>query len=66
MSGYEVKFNIFAESQEEADAVARIFKDFVNENAARGVAVSASRILQAFQRWGGNAFIRQRINNYFA
>ena len=61
MKGYEVKFNIFAESQEEADAVSRAFREFVNDNARRGVAVSAAKILQAVRRWSGNAFIR----NYF-
>ena len=65
MQGYEVKFNIYAESQEEADAVSKALGGFVNENARIGVAVSASKILGAFQRWGGNAFIRNRIIQYF-
>ena len=65
MQGYEVRFNIYAESQEEADAVSRAFKDFVNENARKGVAVTAAKINAAVRRWGGNAFIRERINNYF-
>lgn len=65
MQGYEVRFNIFAESQEEADAVSMVFKDFVNENARRGVAVTAAKITSAVRRWGSNPFIRERLNNYF-
>ena len=65
MQGYEVRFNIYAESQEEADAVSRVFKDFVNENARRGVAVTAGKIISAVRRWGGNPFVRDRINKYF-
>ncbi len=65
MQGYEVKFNIYAESQEEADAVSQALKGFINENARIGVAVSAAKILSAFQRWGGNAFIRSRIIQFF-
>ena len=65
MQGYEVKFNIFANSQEEADAVSKAFGEFVNDNARRGVAVSANKILEAFARWGGNAFVRNRITQYF-
>lgn len=65
MQGYEVKFNIYANSQEEADAVSKALGEFVNDNARRGVAVSAGKILEAFNRWGGNAFVRNRITQYF-
>lgn len=65
MQGYEVKFNIFAESQEEADAVAQHFKDLVNEYARSGIAVSAAKIQEAFRRWGNNPLVRSRINQFF-
>ena len=65
MRGYEVKFNIYANSQEEADAVSRAFKDFISDNARQGVAVTAARIVEAVRKWGNNQFIRNRITQYF-
>lgn len=65
MQGYEVKFNIYAESQEEADTVSQLFKGFVNENARSGIAVTAAKIQEAFRRWGSNPFVRSRINQFF-
>lgn len=65
MGGYEVKFNIYANSQEEADAVSQAVIAFINENAQRGVAVTANKITEAVRRWGGNPIIKNRITNYF-
>jgi hypothetical protein len=65
MQGFEVKFNIYAETQEEADAVSQVVKDFISENARKGVAVTANKVVQAVRRWGGNSFLRNQIINYF-
>ena len=65
MRGYEVKFNIYAESQAEADAVSQAFKDFISDNARQGVAVTAARISEAVRKWGNNQFIRNRITQFF-
>lgn len=65
MQGYEVRFNIYAESQAEADAVSQAFKDIISENARQGVAVTAAKVTEAVRRWGGNTFLRSRITNYF-
>lgn len=65
MQGYEVKFNIYADSQEQADAVSRAFKDIISENARKGVAVTASRVSEAFRRWGSNPLVRNRITQFF-
>ncbi len=65
MQGYEVKFNIYAESQEEADTVSRLVKQLVNDNARAGVAITAARIIDAFRRWGDSPFVRNRIANFF-
>ena len=61
MSGYEVKFNIYANSQQEADAVSMAFGKFVDERAREGVAVSASKLLSIVSKWGSNPIIK----NYF-
>lgn len=65
MGGYEVKFNIYAESQAEADAVSRAIIDFISVNAQRGIAVTASKVTEAIGRWGDNPFIKSKITSYF-
>ena len=65
MGGYEVRFNVYANSQAEADAVSQAVIALINENAKKGVAVSASKILEAISRWGESPFIKNRITNYF-
>lgn len=65
MSGYEVKFNIYAETQAEADAVSQAIIAFINEHAQRGIAVTATKCLQAVSSMGANPFIKNRITNYF-
>ena len=61
MEGHLVKFNVFADSQEEADRASKALGDFVNAMAAQGVAVTAARIAEAVERWSGNLFVQ----NYF-
>ena len=61
MQGYEVKFNVYADSQEEADRASAIIKQFITEQAQLGVAVTANRIAEAVEKWKGNYF----VTNYF-
>lgn len=65
MGGYEVKFNIYAENQAEADAVSAAFKEFIDSQARTGVAVTARKVTEAVSRWGGNPMVRNRVINYF-
>ena len=58
MKGYEVRFNVYAETQEEADAVSAAIKAFINENARQGTAVTATKISEAIRRWGSNPILR--------
>jgi ApbE superfamily uncharacterized protein (UPF0280 family) len=61
MQGYKVQFNVFANSQEEADAASRAIATFVDNMAKQGVAVTAEKLSQAVQSWGNNPLVR----NYF-
>ena len=61
MQGYEVKFNVYAESQQEADNATLAVKNLISEYASRGVAVTGNRIAEAIARWKGSAF----VFNYF-
>lgn len=61
MQGYELKFNVYANSQAEADATTTAIKSFISELAARGVAVSATKLSAAISKWKNNPL----IINYF-
>ena len=61
MGGYEVKFNVYANSQEEADRASAMIKSFISEKAKQGVAVTADRIVAATLKFKDNYF----VTNYF-
>ena len=61
MGGYEVKFNVYANSQEEADRASEAVKAFISEKARLGVAVTADRIVSAISKYKDNYF----VTNYF-
>lgn len=61
MQGYKIMFNVFANSQDEADAVSKAFGQFVNDRAREGVAVSANKLLAIISKWGTNPIVK----NYF-
>ena len=57
MNGFEIKFNVYAETQEEADAATSEIKKFISEYASKGVAVTAAKIMEAVERWKNNSFV---------
>lgn len=59
MGGYEVRFNVYAESQAEADAASAAIKAFINAKARTGVAVTAAKLTQAVEKWKDNYFVNQ-------
>lgn len=61
MSGFEVRFNVYAESQEEADRATEAIKAFISAKAAQGVAVTADKIAAAVSKYKDNYF----VTNYF-
>jgi len=61
MSGYEVKFNVYANTQDEADAASAAVKAFINSMAQRGIAVTADKLTAAVNRWQNSSF----VINYF-
>ena len=56
-----MKFNVYADSQEEADNATLAVKALINNLASRGIAVTADKIKHALTRWGESAF----VSNYF-
>lgn len=61
MKGFKVCFNIFAESQEEADKVSAVLGQFVDNNARQGVAITASKVIEAINRWGNNFLVNSYL-----
>ena len=61
MGGYEIKFNVYANSQEEADRATEAIKAFINAKASQGIAVTAERIATAVNKYKDNYF----VTNYF-
>jgi len=61
MQGFEVKFNVYAETENEANATTKAIKTFISEMASRGIAVTANKLTSAVERWRNNVF----VINYF-
>jgi hypothetical protein len=61
MQGYEVRFNVYADSQEEAAQASQAIKEFISRMASKGIPVTGRRIADAAQRWKDNVF----VENYF-
>lgn len=57
MSGFEIRFNVYANSQAEADATSAMFRQFVDDMAAKGIAVTAEKLSKAVAKWKGNYFV---------
>ena len=61
MGGFEVRFNVYADSQEEADRASEAVKAFISEKARIGIAVTANRITDAIGRFKDSYL----VTNYF-
>jgi hypothetical protein len=65
MKGYEIKFNVYAENEEEAKMAEHAIKAFISQHAQAGRAVTGRKIAEAIPKWESNAIVRNRIINYF-
>ncbi len=61
MSGFEIKFNVYANSQDEADRATEAIKAFIGAKAQQGIAVTAEKITMAVGKYKDNYF----VTNYF-
>lgn len=62
MKGFEIRFNVFADSQEEADRATLALRSFVDGKAREGVAVTADKIARAVEKWKDNYFVNNYLN----
>ena len=61
MGGFEVKFNVYANTQEEADFASSVIKGFITKMANKGIAITADKLAAAVERWKDNFM----VTNYF-
>ena len=64
MKGYEIKFCIYADSEQEADDARQAIVSFISEHAHAGRAVTGRKIVDAINRWKDNIIVRNRIINF--
>lgn len=61
MRGFQVSFNVYADSQVEADDLSSVIKAFIGEQAQQGRAVTAKKVADAIKKYKDNYF----VNAYF-
>ena len=61
LQGYEIRFNVYANSQDEADKAREALVGFISQNARCGRAVTANKIAEAVSRWDENPIVMNRI-----
>lgn len=64
MQGFELKFNIYAETAEEVEDAKKSIVDFINFHARQGRAVTAKKVADAVNRWDQNPIVMNRIIKY--
>ena len=65
MQGFELKFNIYAETADEVADARNAIVDFINFHAKQGRAVTARKIADAVRKWDKNVLIKNEITKYF-
>ena len=65
LQGYEIKFNIYAESEEEATVAKNAIVEFISAHARQGRAVTGKKIAEAVSKWDKNPFIKSKIIDFF-
>lgn len=61
----KIEFNLWANSEEEAEELKREICAFIDWHGQQGRKVSASKLTEALRNWQRNAFVKQSIINHF-
>jgi hypothetical protein len=59
---YKVEFKVYAENQAEADALQTELMAFIRDKREQGLAVKASRLINAVQQFRNNIFVHNYLN----
>lgn len=65
MKGFEIKFNVYAENEEEVEVLRKSIIAFINYHAENGRAVTASKLSKAIDNWDSNPFVKSQVIKYF-
>lgn len=65
MKGYEIRFQIYADSDDEVEDARRAIVDFIAEHARNGRAVTGRKLADAIRNWKSNIIVKNRIISYF-
>jgi hypothetical protein len=63
MKAYQVKFYVYADSQQQADQLEQTLYAFVDAQRGKGVAVTADRLAAALRKYGDNYFVTQFLKS---
>ena len=65
LRGFPIHFNIYAESEQEAEECRSAIIAFIGLHASQCRAVTAKKVAQAVNNWDKNPIVKNRIINYF-
>ena len=65
MKGFPITFNIYAESEQEAEEARMAIIAFIGQHAHQGRAVTGHKIAQAIANWDKNPIVKSRICEHF-
>ena len=65
LKGFPIHFNIYAESEQEAEECRSAIIAFIGLHASQCRAVTAKKVTQAVRDWDKNPIVKNRIINYF-
>lgn len=65
MKGYNIQFQIYADSEQEAENARKAIVVFISELANCGRAVTGNKIAEGLPRWKENVLVRNRVLDFF-
>lgn len=65
LKGFPIQFNIYAESEAEAEEARMAIVAFIGLHAAQCRAVTAKKVAKALSNWDKNPIVKSQIINYF-
>ena len=66
LQGFEIKFNIYANNEQEVEDAKCAIIDFISQHAQCGRAVTATKIAEAARNWQKNPIVKNSIIKYFS
>lgn len=65
MKGYKIQFELYANSEQEAESARKAIVTFIGELANYGRAVTGQKLSEALPKWKDNVLVRNKILDFF-